>query len=289
MGNHYVPQKYLKGFAVPGTDKLWVYDKEKHDFWPFPTNVLKIAQENNFYEGEAEVKLNETVESPANPVIDKIRNRQPIDEVERARLAIYIAAMLVRVPHKRLRERAMVPEVIEGVVQRFMERIRNIAATTDINPEIVASRRREVESAHEKLLINTPDEILKQIRSPWPSEQLVNLVYSMTWRYLDAGDGPLFFLSTDNPAFYFSAYGLGRAESELCFPVSSEICLLGNRRLTADAEKVLIVRQKAVKEMNRRNASGATRFLFYRERAPWIEKIAHKEKPYTSRILWSTA
>jgi hypothetical protein len=284
MGHHYVPQKYLRGFSGADPDKVWVYDKKEGRF--FEAAISKIAQERAFYEDDVEVELNVAVESPANPVIDKLRRREAIEVEERARLALYIAVMLMRVPNRRLKALERYPGVVDGTVKRTMEEIQHIGGTTDIDPEIVGRRLREVEEAREKLQQQPPQVVLDQIRSPWPSENVVNAIYAMYWRYLTAPKGTLAFLTTDNPAFFFGSYGVGREESEISFPISSSICLLGNWQPGRDAELFLEAKTAAVKEMNRRNASTATRFLFYQEPEPWIATVAHKTKPYLSRILW---
>ena len=287
MGHHYIPQKYLKGFSGTNPNKVWMYDKRKRQF--SEAAISKIAQESAFYEDDVEVELNVAVESPANPAIDKLRRREAINAEERVRLALYVAVMLMRVPNRRLKALEKYPRIIDDTVHRTMGEIKRIGETTDIKPEVVDRRLREVEEARQKFKQQPPEVLMDQVRSPWPSENVVNAIYSMHWRYLIASDGPVYFLTTDNPAFFFGAYGMGRDESEISFPISSSICLLGNCQPGRDSELFVGVRQVAVKEMNRRNASTATRFLFYREPAPWVEKIAHKERPYLSRILWNRA
>lgn len=286
MGHHYVPQKYLRGFAGVDSDKVWVYDKKGRRF--FEAAISKIAQESAFYEDDVDIELNVAVESPANPAIDKLRRREAITVEERVRLALYIAVMLMRVPSRRLKALEMYPGVMNETIHRTIEEIRHIGETTDINPEIIDRRLREVEGARERFE-QPPQALVDQVRSPWASENVVNAIHSMHWRYLVASDGPVYFLTSDNPAFFFGSYGVGREESEISFPISSNICLLGNWQPGRDSERFIEIKQVAVKEMNRRNASTATRFLFYREPAPWVEKIAHKEKPYLSKILWGKA
>jgi hypothetical protein len=58
MGHHYVPQKYLRGFAELGNDDaIWMYDKKLRKF----TNpgIKSVAQEAGFYSEEVEQQLNE--------------------------------------------------------------------------------------------------------------------------------------------------------------------------------------------------------------------------------------
>jgi hypothetical protein len=72
MGDHYIPQFYLKGFTEKkDVDSLWVYKKNGI---PFKASIRKIAQENRLYSREAELYLANKVEGPANKVLEKIRN-----------------------------------------------------------------------------------------------------------------------------------------------------------------------------------------------------------------------
>ena len=87
--------------------------------------------------------------------------------------------------------------------------------------------------------------------------------------------------------FYFGCYGLGTEQSELAFPISSEIVLLGDRRSRqVNPPAYLNLPQSTVKEVNRRVASEATRFVFYKEQQEWIPVITKKKDPYLSRIMW---
>jgi hypothetical protein len=71
MGHHYIPQRYLKNFEVPQSDgSIWMFDKVSKR--GKQVRIKAIAQETDFYEPEIEVALNEAVEKPANPVIQKL-------------------------------------------------------------------------------------------------------------------------------------------------------------------------------------------------------------------------
>lgn len=284
MGDHYVPQAYLRGFAAAqSADSIWVYDKVQKMF--FRTNVKNVAQEKDFYGPEIEIALNSDIENPANPVLEKLRQREAITDNERYSLSVYIAVMLSRVPHRRAKVRERLPAEIESTIQRYIDTINHIAATTDIQPEIVQRRLRELEELRLKYRAEPPEPVIKQINIPRPNEKIVQLIYSMIWRFLITDRGSTRFVTTDNPAFFFESYGFGREKSELSFPISSQMCLLGNWQAGNGAEGLLGVPEVYVKEMNRRNTSSATRFIFYHERADWIATLAHK-RLFLSRIQW---
>ena len=106
MGDRYIPQHYLKGFAQNGGKRIWVYDKK--DGRSFPTQVKSIANETGFYSPDTELYLANEIEGPANSVLDKIRERHPLSDNDNSVLADYMVVMIKRVPQGKMlfRERA---------------------------------------------------------------------------------------------------------------------------------------------------------------------------------------
>ena len=53
MGQHYIPQRYLRGFLADGAkDHIWMYDKQQDSFKFLP--ISQVAQARGFYEEEIE-------------------------------------------------------------------------------------------------------------------------------------------------------------------------------------------------------------------------------------------
>ena len=115
--------------------------------------------------------------------------------------------------------------------------------------------------------------------------EMVRALFGMTWRVLVSA-GPQYFVTTDNPAFFFRAYGLAREESELTFPLSTTHALHGSWRAAGSDLVFLRATQRIVKEINRRLASDTERLAFYHEAAPWLLAIFSKKHPYLSIIRW---
>lgn len=284
MGHHFVPQRYLRNFENPSRPGfIWLHDKRGG-----PTRLARIAQVaqvRGFYSAETEVSLARDVETPANAVIRKLTGDMPITPVERVQLAYYIGVMLKRVPARRRRSAEMMPGVLADVVAKVRDQLRAIASTVQADPELLARRLREVDAAERKLASQPPPEVLEQILEPWPSEGMLRALFGMTWRVLVA-TGPQYFATTDNPAFFFRAYGLAREESELSFPLSTTHALHGSWRKAGTDLIFLRATQVIVKEINRRLASEAERLAFYHEPAPWLLAILPKKDPYLSVIRW---
>lgn len=284
MGHHYVPQEYLRGFEVPDEPGLiWMYDKVSRLFSKLP--IETVVQEVGYYDGDTERELSETVEGPANSVLAKLRRREPLSSDDRSHLALYLAVMIMRVPRARRRAKDLLPDAVDSVIRKVQVRIEEWAQNPRTDQTLVARRRAELEPMREKVLAEPPAEIVARIRAPWPSDQMLAFVRAMTWRVV-VSDRSGHFLTTDNPAFFFEAQGIAREESEITFPLASDLALLASWQ--GEPESLIIVQAKSshVKEVNRRVASGAERFVFYHEREDWIATLANKARPRLSRIKW---
>ena len=203
MGHHYVPQKYLRGFAETGNlDAIWMYDKRLRQF----TNpgIKSVAQESGFYANDVEEQLNELVEKPANKVLDKLRNQERITETDRIHLGVYIATMLKRVPKRRTEAYSLLPSVFEKTITKVRTQIQELGQTTQ-NKELFERRLLEVEAAEKKLQNEVPDFLIEQIRQPWASEEMISAICTMAWRIARSPESD-FFITSDNPAYFFKAF-----------------------------------------------------------------------------------
>jgi len=284
MGYHFVPQRYLRNFENPSRPGfIWLHDKRGGP--PRLARIAKVAQAKGFYSAETEASLARDVETPGNTVIRKLTGDTAITPVERLQLAYYIGVMLKRIPARRRRSAEMIPGVLADVVEKVREQLKAIAHTVQADPDLLARRLREVDAAGRKFALQPPPEVLEQIREPWPSEGMLGALFGMTWRIL-VSRGPQFFITTDNPAFFFRAYGLAGEEAELAFPLSTTHALHGSWRMERSDLVFLKATQTIVKEINRRLASDTERVAFYHKLAPWLLTILPKKEPYLSVIRW---
>ncbi len=285
MGHHYIPQRYLKNFGTPDQPELiWMHDK-KGDV-PKLLPIEKVAQAKGYYSEQTESLLAREIEGPANLVIQKLMGNKPLNQVERFRLTYYLGTMLKRIPYRRRKAMETYPKVLDNTIARVREQIKDLARSLpDVDPEIVAKRLAEVDVSQKKWSVKPSPELDTQIREPWPSERILDTIHRMTWRVL-VSSGPLYFITSDNPAFFFGAYGIGTPKAELTFPLSTTHCLLGCWQGTEQTLIFLGAKQAFVKEANRRLASTTERFAFYHEQAPWLEGILRKKNPYLSAIKW---
>ncbi len=127
-----------------------------------------------------------------------------------------------------------------------------------------------------------------QIWNPRPTMRIVQTILGMTWRILVASDSE-FFLTTDNPAFFHGAYGLGPANAELRFPLSPGLALHGTWQPDPEGDlSFQAVPRDWVREFNRSLASEASTLVFTHEKALWVNTLLHRRKPYLFRLVWTT-
>ena len=277
MGHHYVPQFYLRGFSVNNT--IWVHDRvEKRTFGSQPKTV---ANETNMYTEEIEQHLANAVEDPAKPAIEKIRERKRLTEDERQALANYVIALWKRVPEGRTRVAERMPEVAAEVRSNLHDELTAAAAA---DPRLVAlaeSRKEQVNRIIATYESDPPPDIWQQSLGKDSSARVVDSLLSMEWRFLYSDREQ--FVACDNPVFFFAHEGIGRPTSELSIPFSSSVALWASRR-SGGKPLYMQAAPAAVRELNRRSASNATRFLYSERNEPWILPFVCKKQYSLNRL-----
>jgi hypothetical protein len=283
MGRHYVPQRYLRNFEVPERPGfIWLHDKQSRKSHLAP--IAKVAQSKNYYSPDVEEALRQ-VEGLANAVIAKLLTNESVSVVERFSLTLYIATMIKRVPYRRRKFMELYPGVLKNTVDEVREEITRAATGAGLDDEWLARRMDELETARTKLEGRPPDNIVEEMREPWPSPDMLAAIFRMPWRVLVTG-GPTFFMTSDNPVFFFDAYGLGTPDAEISFPLSPTHALHGCWQPAASPLIFLDATERLVREINRRVASTTGRLAFSHQNAEWIMPTLQKPNPYLSRIIW---
>ncbi len=280
MGHHYVPRHYLRGFAPDLGHHLWAYDRaEKRKF---QTQVKNLAQETKFYSEELETQLANEVEGPANAVIDKIRAKAKIDANEKRNLAKYLVAQWRRVPKGFQRFKRNLPKISDEVGRSVLNRIDELIKSEPDFKEIGEKRKADVI----KILLgyenNPPVEIWHRAISQDMYVESIGKMAQMTWTFISC-TGKDFFLTSDNPVFFFSNEGIGNKTSELSFPISSDIALWATHRADL-SEGFVSASPDAIREINRRTVSNSTRFVFSGRDEGWILPFVTKNSWRLNRI-----
>jgi Protein of unknown function (DUF4238) len=105
--HHYVQARYLEGFLLPPSERLWCYGRRRQS--PFQKIPDDLAHQRDFYrfpnaspEHNLERFLEDNVESPGLLGLRKlVETRIPLEVENRIHLARYIAFQEMRVPHTR--------------------------------------------------------------------------------------------------------------------------------------------------------------------------------------------
>lgn len=272
MGDHYVPRYYLKGFSKNDGKTIYVYDKTERRC--FATQVKSIANETDFYSPEIEEYLANIIETPANDALKKIRERVAISANEKQILSAYITCMMKRVPKGKEKLKELAPDTAEAVRQKIDILLNVAAAEQPDKNELIEKRRTEIAKIIDRYAKDPPKEIWLTNMPPEKSPRVLAALSSMTWRFLTFDDYPAF-LSSDNPLFFFTSMGIGKPESEVTFPISSNIALWATWRLDLK-EGYFPTNSQVVKELNRRTCSIAARYAFHSQSEDWVLPLLTK-------------
>lgn len=278
MGHHYVPQFYLRGFTEG--DRLWVHDRQARR--SFLSQPKAVANENSLYTDELEQHLANEVEGPAKSAIEAIRKLATPTRSEREALARYVVSLWKRVPEGRARVVANVPQVAESIRREYTQQLREAAVSAAVPGERANARQNEMNAALDKFVREPPPELWHHNLGRDSSPNVVESLLSMNWRFLFTEGAQL--LTSDNPVFFFLHEGIGARSSELTLPLSSSVALWANRN-TLTGPTFIEARPAAVRELNRRTAQNATRFVYSRREESWILPFVCKGAYVLNRLL----
>ena len=193
--------------------------------------------------------------------------------------------MLYRTPRKRRKSREMVPDALAKVTEDARTEIDRMAEARPPGDPHVKELHWELQRVVAKFTDTLPHEVNDQIRAPWPSSRVLNVVKQKAWRIL-ISDSSEAFVTSDCPAVFFEGLGLGNSDSELTMALAPGVALVADHKAQPFSTAVFRVKPKIVREVNRRVVAHAERFVFASLRQWWISRVAHKEYPYLSRIQW---
>ncbi len=281
MGDHYIPQYYLRGFSSPSDDMIWVYEK-KGDL-KFRAHVKNVGHEINYYSPEVETYLANQIEGPANVVIKKIRDREKITTIDKLKLATYMVVMLGRVPDSKIRLNKMAPGVIEKQQAEWDEKINKVIEKDPTQADLLENRRSEIKAILTKYAEDIPKNLWLLLIDPEKTPNVLNMLQQMTWHFFIYDETPIF-LTCDNPLFYFRWMGIGKPESEVTFPISSNIVLWATWRKDLK-EEYSQARTQTCREINRRTALNATRFVYHAKDEYWVKKVISKDNHRLNRLI----
>lgn len=281
MRNHYVQRQYLRGFCDPVTPDIIVcYDKQSDRV--LRINTRHVAVENDFYDDPTERFLETQIESPANPVLDKIRKLQTITLIEKRTLAIYIAAQYLRGTKGKELAAAHTPIVLRELFDQAKAQLNGVQANDEATAQLVETRLQEALDLHRKWESEKARELWLGTIPMSPDGQLKDVIGQMTWRFAVCEDEPSF-LTSDNPMYFPADIGIVRARSEITFPISAHVALWATWRSDI-MDGYVPIGKRAVAAINRRTVFAAHRYVFFTREEKWVSHLVKRKTHALGRI-----
>ena len=265
--NHYVPQHYLRGFSIPG-DRVFIYEKGNTNIRC--TNVKNAAVEGGFYSDEIEIELNAKIETPANNLLDQLRGGEIISSENKLILAEYMVSMMKRTPKGWLRLENKASQIADKVFKETEEYIRNCIRESPHERDIWERRWLFFMKYIEEWKVNPSRDVWYSILHANKSLKVIETLSKLVWIFYRS-EKPVF-LTSDNPVFYPEAIGIGKAVSEVSFPISSAIALEATN-LVSCGMTFYSANEAIVQRINRRTVQNATRYIFHCEDDPKVLQL----------------
>lgn len=272
--NHYVPRFYLKGFTKePDSEMMSVYQRGRKD--SFRTQIKNIANEVGLYTDDLEADLANDIEQSANPILQKLREFQPISEDEKLEFSRYMFSMWLRVPKHLNWTIEKSPEVVNKTISNVERQLRELAEKHPDKSGLVEQRIKQ--------LRDTPKNITEEfVREMWMKNIPIGIdrppvqtLADMEWRYLYY-ERDQFFVTSDNPLFFFESIGIGNELSEVTFPLAKNLVLWAKWKMNTPSD-FHQARTQFVKEVNRRTINNALKYVFSPSIADWIPILLNKK------------
>jgi hypothetical protein len=177
----------------------------------------------------------------------------------------------------------MAPTVLEKQQAEWNETIDKLLEKDPTQAEILEKRRNEINAILTKYAENIPKDLWLLLIAPENTPNILKVLQQMTWHFFTYDEAPIF-LTCDNPIFYFRWLGIGKLESEVTFPISSNIVLWATWRKDLKGEYSQPGTQ-ICKEINRRTVVNATRFVYHAKDEYWVHKVICKDNHRLNRLI----
>lgn len=284
--HHVLPRLYLKGFAIENDQPhIWVYKRgELYNPGkgtitnnPYHRSIDDAGAEWDFFadpqkdgnkDFESFENILESLEKPANAIFQKLLARQAITREEKCIFSQYIILMQTRVWAGREQIKKLLPKTIaDSKPSKELFQETNFTDT----PELRAKWKEKAEELGSRpgYYIN----LHNRITAIAPDSFTVQALQQMTWTFYVASTSCAFFTG-DNPVFIPKNNGLGKNNSELSFPISTDIALNASWDRTRK-EGFEAAKSQIVKEINHRTVSQSSKIYFSQD-CDWVVTMLKK-------------
>jgi hypothetical protein len=296
--HHYVPQCYLKGFVRDRSKpKLFVIDGKEHR--SFPTAPANVAAERDFHRIEIEGYEPDVLETSfsvfegeASQALDRIIAARSIrDENDRTYLLNLMAMLAVKNPRHRENSRRVqeqlwkrVLDVATATPEMWASQIRRAKASGDIESDAdteYTKMRAFIEADQYKIEVPTGRHLEQEIKS---FETVLPFFFRRHWVLLKAPRRQTGFVTSDHPVClmwsdparreHFKGPGHGRRGTQIVFPISNELAIMGAFEAYDDE---IDVRQSFISEVNATIILYSDRQIYARD-GHFVYKMAHNTR-----------
>lgn len=284
--HHYVPQCYLKGFAkFRDKPKLYVVDAKERK--AFRTAPAQVAAERDFHRIDVEGLAPDAFENSFSKFESElslalgriIESRSIKNENDRAYLFNLVAMMAIKNPRLRetfrsAREQTlkMALDLMTATPERWASVQRRAEASGDVekNSDVTYEQMRDFSKRGEFTIQVPPMEHLRTELNIF--DKILPCIFNRKWLLLKAPSKSTAFITSDHPACLlwsnpsqrggFYPPGLGLPGTELIFPISNELAMIGSFELE-DME--IDANQEAIAGINGAAIAYAERQIYARE------------------------
>jgi len=292
--HHYIPQFYLKGFARKPhkTAKVYVFDMHKGAWLPHPTNPKNIGTVRDFNRINAEDLPPDALETSlsafeteAARVIRNICEKREMPEADEWLCTVNLIALLsVRNPRVREGHADFVKQIAEQITgltlatkerwESSVKQMKEDGYGADLPDVSYEEMLRFYEEKRYDIKVGNGLFIPAEFHA---LETVINTLLARKWTLLVAGDCAGHFVCCDHPVRLrwsdpegekFIPPGHAMAGSEIVFPLSKELVLIGTfegsqRKIIADRKVIAMVNTVIIEGSDRQIFSPINDFEFF--------------------------
>lgn len=228
---HYVPQGYLKNFAISNGKDIWVYDKESlpDQYLKQPKSIKSVCHGDYFYRFNGSDIIDEQINKFENNVIPLLGEIKPsgtgnsiqLNDKQRQDFSMFLAFQIVRTQSYRDEININRIKDIENILYA-PEFLANNPPPAILNDTI---QNKEIDISIENIV--SLDAMMKAVNPIYMS------IINKNWEFFTIDniftDKEIAFVSSDNPAFYYNQLGdMGASHnlSQIIWPIRKDLALV---------------------------------------------------------------
>lgn len=297
--HHYIPQFYLKNFADPANQKIWLYTKTGERCKAASPRDVGIEKDYHTVIRRDGVKDRNTIEDTvgslenvAAPVIQKILHRTAMTFDDYQIFVVFVAQMLLRVPARRDAAGRMISEILKHVAKSFAANKesyhddyrrfqKETGDTSDLDPEKL---RQFILGDDYGLKVNSSVALGLSLSA---IDIVTKCLLRMRWVFLRRR-GRFQVITCDNPVFYcdptippntWHGVGLMNRGIEVSFPPSPDIVAFASYH--SKPRNQMDIGPEVVRRFNQQTIDSAHRYIFAAEESSALERFISRNNDST--------